>query len=191
MKLPPSQSCGFSGWVIVPTFSQNFFTTSLFRNLKGISCTCTQKDTMFMSNALIGVVCSCLERTMMHLSKLYGSVARILSTSSLESKEKRMRCSPMNFIRKPLFDFHRGLNVFVMASRLIGRRVRNLAIMENSDMAWSEFRVRPKSSFPDRERDFQRLDRSSIDDLKGQKIILVNEVFPCNPRKKPTSLRIT
>ena len=68
----------------------------------------------------------------------------------------------MNFIRKPDFDLQRGLNVFAMESRFIGRRVRNLANMENSDVAWSEFRVRPDSSFSDRERDFQRFDKSSI-----------------------------
>lgn len=75
--------------------------------------------------------------------------------------------------------------MFAMAFRLIGRRVRNLATMENFDVAWSEFRVRPVPSFSDRERDFQRLDRSSIDGLEDQKIKKVKEVFPGNPRKKP------
>ena len=60
--------------------------------------------------------------------------------------------------------------MFAMASRLIGHLVRNLATMENSNVAWSEFRARPMPSFFDRERDFQRLDRSSIDGFEEQKI---------------------
>ena len=88
IKLPSSQSVGFSGWVTKPIASQIFSATSLFRKCRGISCTYTQKDTVFMSNALIGAECSCLDSTMMHLSKLHGSTARILSTSSLESNER-------------------------------------------------------------------------------------------------------
>ena len=91
----------------------------------------------------------------MHLSKLQGSAARILSTSSLESKEKRIRWSPMNFIRKPFLVRQRGLKVFAMASRFIGLFVRNLAMMENVVVAWSDFKDSPVPSFSDSERDFQ------------------------------------
>jgi len=72
---------------------------------------------------------------MMHLLKLHGAAARILSTSSLDSKEKRIRWSPINFIRNLIFGLHRGLKVFAMALRLIGRLVRKRATMENSGMA--------------------------------------------------------
>lgn len=75
----------------------------------------------------------------------------------------------MNFILKPVFDLHRGLKVLAMASRLIGHFVRNRAIMENSVVAWSDFKARPRPSFFDSERDFQRLDRSSILETKGGK----------------------
>ena len=60
--------------------------------------------------------------------------------------------------------------MFAMTSRLIGHLVRNLATMENSDVAWSEFKARPVPSFFDRERDFQRLDKSPIDGFEEQKI---------------------
>ena len=55
-----------------------------------------------------------------------------------------------------------------MASRFIGLFVRNLAMMENVFVAWSDFRDRPVPSFSDSERDFQRLDKSSIAKLEGQ-----------------------
>ena len=73
----------------------------------------------------------------MHLLKLHGAVARILLTSSLESKEKRIRWSPINFIRNPIFGLHKGLKVFAMASMLIGCLVRKRATMENLGMACS------------------------------------------------------
>ena len=84
---------------------------------------------------------------MMHLSRLQGATVRILSTSSLESKEKRIRWSPINFILNPVLGLHRGLKVFAMASRLIGRLVRKRATMENSVMAWFDFRAKPEPSF--------------------------------------------
>lgn len=52
--------------------------------------------------------------------------------------------------------------MFAMASRLMGRLARNLATIENSDVAWSGFRDRPVPSFSDGKRDFHRLDKSSI-----------------------------
>ena len=71
-----------------------------------------------------------------------------------------------------------------MASRLIGRLIRNLATMENSNEAWSGFRDKLVPSFSDSERDFHLLDKSSITKLveqeeKGR----IKEVFPYNPRK--------
>ena len=73
----------------------------------------------------------------------------------------------MNFIRKPFLVRQRGLKVFAMASRFMGLFVRNLAMMENVFVAWSDFRDRPFPSFSDSERDFQRLDKSSIAELEG------------------------
>ena len=167
MKLPPSQSFGFSGWRTVPIASQICSTTFLFLKHSGMSCTCTQNDTVVMSEILTTIELLYLEITMMCLSKLQGLAARILSTSSLESKEKRIRWSPMNFILKPVFDLHRGLKVLAMVSRLIGGFMRNQADMENSVMAWTDFKVRPGPSFFDSERDFQWLDKSSMLESKG------------------------
>lgn len=136
--------------------------TSLFLKRSGMSCTCTQNKTLVMSEELTTVKLSYLDSTMICLSKLQGLVARILSTSSLELKEKRIRWSLMNFILKPNLDLHRGLKVLAMDSRLIWRFVRKRAIMENSVVAWSDFRAKPENSFSDSERDFQWVDRSSI-----------------------------
>ena len=69
----------------------------------------------------------------------------------------------------PGFGLHKGLKVFSMVSRLIERFVRNRATMENSVVAWSDFKARPGPSFSDSERDFQRLDKSSILDSKGER----------------------
>jgi len=74
----------------------------------------------------------------------------------------------MNFIQNPVFGLHRGLKVFAIALRLIGRFVRNRATMESSVVAWSDFKARPGPSFSDSVRDFQQLDKSSILDLKGE-----------------------
>ena len=68
----------------------------------------------------------------------------------------------MNYILKPDFVLHRGLKVFAMASRFIGRFVRKRATMENSVVAWLEISVRPRPSLSDSERDFHRFDKSSI-----------------------------
>ena len=157
------------GCLQVPIASQICSTTFLFLKHSGMSCTCTQNDTVVMSEILTTIELLYLEITMMCLSKLQGSAARILSTSYLESKEKRIRWSPMNFILKPVFDLHRGLKVLAMVSRLIGGFMRNQADMENSVMAWTDFKVRPGPSFFDSERDFQRLDKSSMLESKGGK----------------------
>ena len=119
-----------------------------------------------MSELLTTAVLSYLETTMMCLSKLQGSAARILSTSSLESKEKRIRWLPMNFILNPIFVLHKGLKVFVMAFRLIGRFVRKRATIENSMVALSDFKAKPRPSFSDSKRDFHWFDKSSILDSK-------------------------
>ena len=68
----------------------------------------------------------------------------------------------MNFSLKPVFGLHKGLKVLAKESRLIGRFVIKRATMDDSVVAWSDFRVRPENSFSDRERDFQRFDSSSI-----------------------------
>ena len=73
----------------------------------------------------------------------------------------------MYFILNPVFVLHKGLNVFAMASRLIGRFVRNRATKENSEVAWSDFRARPEPSFSERVRDFHQFDKSSIFSSKG------------------------
>lgn len=88
MKLPPSHSFGFSGWRTKPIAPQICSATSLFLKRSGMSCTCTQNDIVVMSKILMVGELSYLDVTMMCLSKLQGSAARILSPSSLESKKK-------------------------------------------------------------------------------------------------------
>ena len=99
-------------------------------------------------------VLSYLDGTIMCLSKHQGSAARILSTSSLALKENRTKWSPMNFSLKPVFGLHKGLKVLAKESRFMGRFVIKRTTMDDSVVAWSDFRVRPENSFSDRERDF-------------------------------------
>ena len=115
-----------------------------------------------MSEGLMVAELSYLDNTIMCLSKHQGSAARILSTSSLALKEKRIKWSPINFILKLVFDLHRGLKVLAIESRFMGRFVRKRATMDDSVVAWSDFRTKPENSFSDSERDFQRCDKSSI-----------------------------
>ena len=82
-------------------------------------------------------------RTIKLLSKLQGSAARILSTSALLSKEKRITCSSICLTLKPDFALQRGVKVLAMASIFSGRLVRNRAAMEISELACSFFRQRP------------------------------------------------
>ena len=70
---------------------------------------------------------SYLDNTIMCLSKHQGSATRILLTSSLASKEKRIKWSPINFSLKPVFDLHKGLKVLAMESRFMGRFVRKMS----------------------------------------------------------------
>ena len=90
----------------------------------------------------------------------------------------------MNLILKPDFVLHKGLKVFAMASRLIGRFVRKRATMENSLVAWSEISVRPGPSLSDSERDFHRFDKSSIIRLEGEREEGEGGVFPYNPKRR-------
>ena len=166
--------------------SQICSATPLFLKHKGMSCICIQKDTLVKFELSISVSLSYLETTMWYLSKLHGSAAMILSTSSLESKEKSTRWSPMYFILNPVFVLHKGLNVFAMASRLIGRLVRNRATKENFEVACSDFRASPEPSFSDRERDFHRIDKSSILRVRSGRGGGVGSVecFPIYPEEK-------
>ena len=93
---------------------------------------------------------SYLDNTIMCLSKHQGSAARILSTSSLASKEKRIKWSSINFSLKPAFALHKGLKVLAIESRFMGRFVRKRATMDDSVVAWLDFRTRPENSFLDR-----------------------------------------
>ena len=101
-------------------------------------------------------------RTIKLFSKLQGSAERILSTSALLSKEKRITCSSMCLTLKPDFALQRGVKVLAMASILRGRLVRNQAAMENSELACSFFRHRPGPSLSERDKDFQCFVRDSI-----------------------------
>ena len=96
------------------------------------------------------------------LSKLHGSVERILSTSYLLAKMKRTLWSPSLWILKPFFDRHSGLKVLAIASMFKARRVKKKAAIICS-LDWRSFLMqRSYPSLSERERQFHCFIRSSI-----------------------------
>ena len=121
------------------------------------------------------------------LSKHQGSDLRILSTSTILSKEKRIRWLPRFFILKPVFALHSGVKVLAMASMLRGHLVRNLVAMANSDKLALFFRRSPYPSFSERESEFQCFVMSSIGVVTEFEAILCVSQTP--EKKDPLALR--
>ena len=126
-KLPPSVSPSSLLWQTAPTTSQSFTATVLFINLNGTSCIWTQIGILWNSRSWRGIPLSYHCSTTRCLSKLQGALLIIRSTFSFFSKVNSKTWSLIFPTSKPFTDLHRGLKVFVTASTLSARFVKNFA----------------------------------------------------------------
>ena len=128
-----------------------------------------------------GVSLSYLCMTTRCLSKLQGSLMRILSTSLLLSKVNRSLCSPNLWILKPFLALQRGIKVQAITSTLIAHFVKNFAAMECSVVLCSVVRLQPEPSLLEKVSHFQDWARSSI-------VLFTSNCFPNPLKENPTNL---
>ena len=149
--------------------SQISSATDLFLYLIGMLWTWTQKETLSKLSSSTDEFLSKLWVTTSDLSKLYGSVERILPMSSLLSKMKRTLWSPSLWILNPFFARHRGLKVLATTSMFNARRIKKKAAIIYSLDCRSFLMQRSSPSLSERERQFHCLVRSSIGKTREDK----------------------
>ena len=144
MKLPPSNNLGSDCLNTSPTTPYIFLAAPMFIYLVGIPWTYTHRVVRSNLISSKGVSWHCM--TTKCLSKLHGSLLKILSTSSLLSKVKRILWSPKFWISKPLRALHNGVKVLAMTSTFRALLVKNFATMEYSLTVSSPVRQQPGPS---------------------------------------------
>ena len=142
-KFPPSTSLNSLGWDTSPITLLIFKAASNVMYRGGMPWSWSRKLALSNLTSPTGTSFSYHCMTTKCLSKLHGSLERILSTSILLSKVKSTIWSPLFWILKPLRDLHKGLKVFAIASIFRALFVRNFAIMEKSKKQSSLVRLHP------------------------------------------------
>ena len=132
MKLAASNNLVSVGLVTSPTTSQILIPASKLIYLNGSPWTCTQMVILSKLISCKGLSPSYRCMTTRCLSKLHGSLLRILSTSFLLSNVNRILWSPNFWILKPFLSLHSGVNVLAMISTLVALLIKNFVEMEKS-----------------------------------------------------------
>ena len=162
MKWPPSYSFGSFDAETSPNTLQIFFATSIVMYFIGIPCTWTHS--LVFSNCISSNGDSFLYQliTTKYLSKLRGLPSKILSTSPLLSKVKRILWSPKLWILKPFLVLHSGVKVLAIISILMAHLVKNFAAMEKLSIFSSSSKQQLGPSLSERVSRFHDWAKTSI-----------------------------